>query len=50
MVNDWWLRPIDGIVYPLVWEEDAMPILERAAPSDHGAVLIELAWQANSGG
>lgn len=42
----WSLQPIGGIVYPLVWEEDAIPVVDRVFPSDHGAVLMELAWRA----
>lgn len=46
--NDWSLRPVGGIVFPLVWEDDAIPVVDRGFPSDHGAVLIELVWDANT--
>ena len=36
--------PTCGTVYPLVWESDEIPVLERSFPSDHGAVLIEFGW------
>ncbi len=40
--NHWRLEPVAGWVYPLVWEEETIPIPDRQFPSDHGAVLIEL--------
>ena len=40
----WALQPRAGTVYPLVWESDEIPVLERSFPSDHGAVLIEFGW------
>lgn len=38
------LQPRRAEVYPLVWESDEIPVLERSFPSDHGAVLIEFGW------
>jgi len=38
----WRLEPVAGQVYPLVWEDEAIPVAERQFPSDHGAVLMEL--------
>ena len=38
------LQPLAGTVYPLVWERDEIPVLERSFPSDHGAVLIDFGW------
>ena len=44
----WSLVPVGGVVYPLVWEDDATPVEDLVFPSDHGAVLIELVWRAGS--
>ena len=41
----WHLVPSAGSVLPEVWEDDAIPVRERAFPSDHAAVLLELEWQ-----
>jgi len=38
----WKLKPVAGQVYPIVWEDDTIPVPDRQFPSDHGAVLIEL--------
>ena len=38
------LQPRRAAVYPLVWESDEIPVLERSFPSDHGAVLVEFDW------
>ena len=38
----WRLEPVAAVTYPLVWEDDAIPVRERQFPSDHGAVLIEM--------
>lgn len=43
------LQPLAGTVYPLVWESDEIPVLERSFPSDHGAVLIEFGWTETEG-
>ena len=42
------LTPRAARVYPEVWEDDAIPVRERAFPSDHAAVLIEFAWGSAS--
>ncbi|MEC8252873.1 MAG: endonuclease/exonuclease/phosphatase family protein [Planctomycetota bacterium] len=41
----WRLEPRRARVLPEVWEDEALPTLERTFPSDHGAVLIQLAWR-----
>jgi len=38
----WKLKPVAGQVYPIVWEDDTIPVPDRQFPSDHGAVLMEL--------
>ena len=43
------LQPRGAKVYPLVWESDEIPVLERTFPSDHGAVLIEFGWVVTEG-
>ena len=43
------LQPLAGTVYPLVWESDEIPVMERTFPSDHGAVLIEFGWVVTEG-
>ena len=40
----WSLRPVSGKVLPLVWEDDLIPVKQRAFPSDHGALLMEFEW------
>ena len=40
----WSLRSVAGEVLPLVWEDDSIPVKDRAFPSDHGALLMELEW------
>lgn len=42
----WKLEPVAGHVYPIVWEDDAIPVPDRQFPSDHGAVLIELKFSS----
>jgi hypothetical protein len=32
-------------VLPKVWEDEKMATLDRAFPSDHGAVVIDLEWK-----
>ena len=44
----WSLRPVDGKVLPLVWEDDLIPTKERMFPSDHGALLMDFEWIASS--
>ncbi len=38
----WKLEPVAGQVYPIAWEDEAIPVADRQFPSDHGAVLMEL--------
>jgi len=45
--DDWILTPLAGCVLPEVWEDDAVPPVEREFPSDHGALLIDLRWDAS---
>jgi len=46
-VSDGWsLRPVAGKVLPLIWEDDSIPIKQRAFPSDHGALLMDFEWMA----
>jgi len=42
--DGWSLRPIDGKVLPIVWEDNSIPIKQRTFPSDHGALLMDLEW------
>ncbi|MEE2908211.1 MAG: endonuclease/exonuclease/phosphatase family protein [Planctomycetota bacterium] len=44
-VGGWTLRPVAGKVFPETWEDDSIPVKNRAFPSDHGAVLMDLVWQ-----
>ncbi len=46
--DGWILRPVSGHVLPEVWEDNAIPIEQRDFPSDHGALLMELAWEKRS--
>jgi endonuclease/exonuclease/phosphatase family metal-dependent hydrolase len=41
----WELVPRSARTLPEVWEDGAIPVRERAFPSDHGAVLLELEWR-----
>ncbi|MHC5066475.1 MAG: endonuclease/exonuclease/phosphatase family protein [Planctomycetota bacterium] len=41
----WTLRPVAATVLPEVWEDEEIPVAERAFPSDHGALLIDLEWE-----
>jgi endonuclease/exonuclease/phosphatase family metal-dependent hydrolase len=43
-VGGWTLRPVAGHVLPQVWEDEAIPAPQRAFPSDHGAVVMDLEW------
>jgi hypothetical protein len=45
----WRLVPRAARVLPEVWEDGAIPVRERAFPSDHGAVLLELEWRRAEG-
>ena len=38
------LSPTSARVLPLVWEDENMATIDREFPSDHGAVVIDLAW------
>lgn len=40
----WSLQPIAAQVLPVEWESDAVPLEQRAFPSDHGALVIDLEW------
>ncbi|MED6307129.1 MAG: endonuclease/exonuclease/phosphatase family protein [Planctomycetota bacterium] len=40
----WTLAPLASHVLPVVWEPDSIPTEKRTFPSDHGAVVIDLAW------
>ncbi|MDP6478731.1 MAG: endonuclease/exonuclease/phosphatase family protein [Phycisphaerales bacterium] len=40
----WTLQPVAGKVLPETWEDEAIAIKDRAHPSDHGAVVIDLRW------
>ncbi|MCK5944743.1 MAG: endonuclease/exonuclease/phosphatase family protein [Planctomycetes bacterium] len=40
----WRLTPVGAAVLPAVWEDETTAIRDRAFPSDHGAVLLELRW------
>ncbi|MCH2142623.1 MAG: endonuclease/exonuclease/phosphatase family protein [Phycisphaerales bacterium] len=42
--GNWTLRPIATHVLPVVWESDEVPLKERAFPSDHGALVVDLEW------
>jgi len=44
-IGGWTLRPTAGHVLPKVWEDERMATLDRAFPSDHGAVVIDLEWK-----
>lgn len=39
------LVPVRATVFPEVLEDNEIPVRERAFPSDHAAVLIELEWK-----
>ncbi len=43
--GDWTLHPIGATVLPTPWEDGAIAIPERAFPSDHGAVVVDLQWR-----
>lgn len=43
--GDWELVPVAATTLPEVWEDDAIPVVDRVFPSDHGAVLLELEWR-----
>ena len=45
----WRLEPVAGQVYPIVWEDDTIPVPDRQFPSDHGAVLMELRFVEQAG-
>ena len=38
------LVPIAATVLPELWEDASIPEAERAFPSDHGALVIDLTW------
>jgi endonuclease/exonuclease/phosphatase family metal-dependent hydrolase len=44
----WVLTPTSGYVLPKVWEDDSVEPVDRAFPSDHGAVVIDLLWHSTS--
>ena len=44
----WKLEPVAGQVYPIAWEDEAIPVADRQFPSDHGAVLMELRFVGSS--
>ncbi len=43
--GDWTLHPVGGTVLPTPWEDNAISIPERAFPSDHGAVVVDMQWR-----
>ena len=43
--SHWELRPVTGHVLPLLWEDEAMPTIDREFPSDHGALVIDFEWK-----
>ena len=42
--SGWSLRPVSTHVLPMPWEDDSIPVRQRAFPSDHGAVVVDLEW------
>ena len=42
--SGWQLRPVSGCVLPQMWEDESIPLVDRAFPSDHGALVMDLQW------
>ncbi len=40
----WTLSPVGGYTLPIQWEDESVPVSQRAWPSDHGAVVIDVQW------